>query len=442
MVPFITMDTVDNDFYKMEGIMKRFLVITLGVILVITMSLIGCAGETPAVEEPAAEEPAEEAAAEEPAEEAVAEEPAEEAAAELPDEIVIGWTPPDITGVFKTVTDFYEKAAEDARNNGVNVEIVTQSVATHTAFGDQVAIIEDFISRDVDVIAISPIEVEPIIPALNKASEAGIPVVINNVGEPIEGVDAYYVGYDNAEAAAICAYAIIDYFGGPGVLGLGDNMDVPVETVLDLAWWEDLYKDVDPESLDININLAIIEGIAGGYFSQARLVGFHGVIDNYPGINVVATQAADWNREKGIEVTEDLLTANPPGELDAIWAASNEMGLGSMLTCENADRLETVADGAKIGDALVAISTYDGTPESINALKEGKLISEAQIGFYNWGWYSTAAAVALVLGLDVPEFINIRTSIGYQDNANNFYPEPVLEPIDWEGMKQGVSPSW
>ena len=55
--------------------------------------------------------------------------------------IVIGWTPPDITGVFKTATDFFEAAAEDANNNGFDVQIISRSPATHVAFADQVAII-------------------------------------------------------------------------------------------------------------------------------------------------------------------------------------------------------------------------------------------------------------------------------------------------------------
>ncbi|MCX7668193.1 MAG: substrate-binding domain-containing protein, partial [Atribacterota bacterium] len=90
-------------------------------------------------------------------------------------EIVIGWTPPDITGVFKTATDFFEKAAEEARNHGIPVSIVTRAPASHTAFADQISIIEDFIQRKVNVIAISPIEVEVVKPALQKAKEAGIP---------------------------------------------------------------------------------------------------------------------------------------------------------------------------------------------------------------------------------------------------------------------------
>ena len=101
--------------------------------------------------------------------------------------IVIGWTPPDITGVFKTATNFFEAAAADGNKHGFKIQVISQSPATHIAFADQVAIIEDYIQRGVDVIAISPIEVEVIKPALAKANEKGIPVIIVNLLEPIAG---------------------------------------------------------------------------------------------------------------------------------------------------------------------------------------------------------------------------------------------------------------
>ena len=164
------------------------------------------------------------------------------------EEIVIGWAPPDITGVFKTATDFFEAAAADANENGFNVTVITQSPASHTDFGDQVAIIEDYIQREVDVIAISPIEVEVVKPALAKANEAGIPVIVVNLLEPIEGIEvASYIGFDNTIAAKVSAYAVADYFGGPGVLGEGEVVEVELDTYLDLEFWEGLYSELTEE---------------------------------------------------------------------------------------------------------------------------------------------------------------------------------------------------
>ncbi|MCS7242548.1 MAG: sugar ABC transporter substrate-binding protein [Candidatus Caldatribacterium sp.] len=343
--------------------------------------------------------------------------------------ITIGWTPPDITGVFKTATDFFEKAAADARNHGINVEIITRAPAAHTAFADQIAIIEDFIQRKVDVIAISPIEVEVVKPALQEAKKAGIPVIVVNLLEPIEGVDVdCYIGFDNTVAGTISAYAVVDYFGGPGVLGEGEKVDVAPETFLDLEFWQKLYTPEVIANLKDKIKAtgAIIEGIAGGFFSTARLRGFHAVIDQFPGIKIVTTLPADWNREKAIKVTEDILAANPKGTLDFIWAASNEMGLGAMLTCERLGRTE------------VKIFTNDGTPESVERIREGRLIAETWHGFPEWGWYGTKYAVMLALGLkdQVPQFVDIRPRTEWQGNADMFYPNPYLEPIDWEAIKK------
>jgi ribose transport system substrate-binding protein len=358
------------------------------------------------------------------------------------EEIVIGWTPPDITGVFKTATDFFEASAEDANAHGFKVEVISQSPATHTSFADQVAIIEDYIERDVDVIAISPIEVEVIKPALERANEEGIPVIIVNLLEPIEGVEVNsYIGFDNTVAAEVTAYSILDYFGGPGVLGSGEMVEIEPDQFLDIEFWEELYGGLsDEEKEAIQARGAIIEGIAGGFFSTARVNGFHNVLDQYPGIEIVGEPcAADWNREKGIACAEDILQANPEG-LDFIWAASNEMGLGAMLASEAADRLETVdVEGGPseptLGDETVAVFTNDVTPESVDRIAEGKIIAETTHGFADWGWFGTEFAVELACGMEVPQTFDIRPRIAYSSNARLFYPDPALPEIDWEGIK-------
>lgn len=357
------------------------------------------------------------------------------------DQITIGWTPPDITGVFKTATDYFEKGAKDAVAHGIKVKVISQSPATHVAFADQLAIIEDYVQRKVDVIAISPIEVEVIKPAVKKANKAGIPVIIVNLLEPIAGVKvASYIGFDNTDAGRISAYSLLDYFGGPGVLGKGKKVAITSGTYLDLAWWRKLHKNVNPKTADIKAKVAIIEGIAGGFFSTARLNGFHEVVDPFPGIKIVGTLPADWNREKGIKAAEDFLTANPSGTLDAIWAASNEMGLGAMLACQRAGRLNVVSQIAGPGTGEIAIFTNDVTPESANRIREGKMVAETHHGFPEWGWYGTEFAVTLALGGKVPYIFDIRPRTMYKENVDLFYPNPVLEPIKWDVIKAGGSP--
>src|SRR5574341_1302964 len=177
----------------------RYFYILASVLAILVLIATAC---QPAAAPQPTEAPAAPAATEAPAA------PAGEARWQKP--IVIGWTPPDITGVFKTATDFFEKSAADGNAHGFNIQVISQSPATHVAFADQVAIIEDYIQREVDVIAISPIEVEVIKPAVQKANEKGIPVIIVNLLEPIEGlkIDSY-IGFDNTIGAEVTAYSLL-----------------------------------------------------------------------------------------------------------------------------------------------------------------------------------------------------------------------------------------
>jgi ribose transport system substrate-binding protein len=351
------------------------------------------------------------------------------------EEITIGWTPPDITGVFKTATDFFERAADDANQNGFNVRVVSRSPATHTSFADQLAILEDFISQGVDVIAISPADTEAVKPAIRNANEAGIPVIMVNLLEPQDDIEvASYIGFDNSEAASVSAYSVLDYFGGPGVLGSGPKVEVTADQYLDLEWWEGVYGDADKNTP--KANGVIIEGIAGTFFSQERLDGFNEVIRQYPGIKILGEPiAADWNREKGIRAAETFYSRFNPAQLDFVWAASNEMGLGAMITADRRGILDSTGGESAPAEGKVSIFTNDVTPESTDRIREGKLIAETHHGFPEWGWFGTEYAVRLACGLDVPQTKDIRPRTVWQGNADQFYPMPKLPEIDWEGIR-------
>jgi ribose transport system substrate-binding protein len=351
------------------------------------------------------------------------------------EEIVIGWTPPDITGVFKTATDFFEQSAEQANQNGFDVKVTSRSPATHTAFADQLAIIENFISQQVDVIAVSPADTEAIKPAIKRANEAGIPVIMVNLLEPQDDIEvASYIGFDNSEAASVSAYSVLDYFGGPGVLGSGPKVEVAPDEFLDLEWWEQTYADADknaPKAAG-----SVIEGIAGTFFSQERLDGFNEVVSEYPGIEILGQPiAADWNREKGVKAAENFLSRYSPSEMNFIWAASNEMGLGAINAAEQEGVLDDSGGETPPATGKVSIFTNDVTPESTDAIREGTLIAETHHGFPEWGWFGTQYAVMLACGQEVPKTKDIRPRTVYQGNADQFYPEPELPEIDWNAIK-------
>ncbi len=78
------------------------------------------------------------------------------------------------------------------------------------------------------------------------------------------------------------------------------------------------------------------------------------------------------------------------------------------------------------------------TPESVERIKEGKIVAETTHGFADWGWFGTYFAVRVALKLDVPEIYDIRPRIAYHANAHLFYPAPELPSLDWNGIIAAV----
>ena len=74
--------------------------------------------------------------------------------------------------------------------------------------------------------------------------------------------------------------------------------------------------------------VAMIEGTPGSQQGRDRKTGFHEVIKAAPGINLVSSIPANFERAKGMEVMEDILTANP--DLAGVFAANDEMALGAL----------------------------------------------------------------------------------------------------------------
>jgi len=340
------------------------------------------------------------------------------------DEVItvrIGWSPPDVTGVFATVTDFMEAAIATSAPYNINIEFVERPPQDHTGVAEQIAVIETFIVQGVDVIMVAPTDVDGIIPALREVNEAGIPLIMVNMMSEIPGVEVTsFVGFDNRIAAEVTGWSMINALGGPGPLPQAEEpLAVPVETHLDVHWWRALYEGFDRES--ISGNVAIIEGIHGDYFSNARNAGFMDVIEQFPNIEVLTILPGDWNRAVSVEQAENILQMFGPGEIDAIFAPSSEMGFGARIAVENAGRED---------DVLVL--THGGTVESGDWIRDGRLLVDTWHGFPDWGWYSVMFAAMATLGQDIPHMHDIGARTQWIENADMFFPNVQLAPIPWQ----------
>ena len=101
-----------------------------------------------------------------------------------------------------------------------------------------------------------------------------------------------------------------------------------------------------------------LEGIAGTSASRERGEGFKQAVDAHK-LNILASQPADFDRTKGLNVMQNLLTANP--SVQAVFAQNDEMALGSLRALQTAGRTDVLVVG------------FDGTNDGIKAVNRGVL---------------------------------------------------------------------
>ena len=189
----------------------------------------------------------------------------------------IGFLPPAMTSPF--YASCIEGATPVAEANGY--DLLVMSPPTEDDYATQMSMMEDMITRGVAGIAVCGINLDALIPGIQKANEAGIPVVMFNTITELEGAEVYaYSGYNQYGGGAKIADWVNEQTGGEA-------------------------------------KVAIIEGLPSDFTTQ-RMGGFvDRAAEAYPGIEVVATQPGDWVRETGMNAAMDMLQAHP--EINVIY---------------------------------------------------------------------------------------------------------------------------
>ena len=112
------------------------------------------------------------------------------------------------------------------------------------------------------------------------------------------------------------------------------------------------------EKLNGKGNIVELQGLPGASATRERGEGFHNIVDGKDGVKVVASQAADFDRQKGLTVTENIIQATP--DFDAIFAHNDEMALGAVKAIKTANK-------------DVIIVGFDGNVEAKAAVESGVL---------------------------------------------------------------------
>ncbi|MET4135135.1 substrate-binding domain-containing protein [Pseudarthrobacter sp. PvP090] len=152
-----------------------------------------------------------------------------------------------------------------------------------------------------------------------KANQANVPVVAFD-RMPDQGKLAAFIGYDAVQAGKNGAKALCEAVGGNG-------------------------------------KVAELQGLLGTSVARDRSEGFKAGMKECPGVEVVAVQSADFDRGKALDVTTNILQANPG--ITGIYGANDEMALGAVAAVKSRGLLSTIKivgnDG--IGDALAAVKS-------------------------------------------------------------------------------------
>ena len=229
---------------------------------------------------------------------------------------------------------------------------------------------EEAIVSGVSCVVLAPVDSEAIVPATKKINEAGIPIV--NLNTKISDDTQYktFCGLENINQGYNTAKAMFELMNGEG-------------------------------------KIFIIEGSTGAQTSIDRVKGFEKALAEYPNIEVVAQQSANYSRADALNVVQNLLQAHP--DVNAILCCNDEMALGSAEAIDAANLTGTIK-----------VAGQDANDDAVAALKEGKITVTSFGNPYMQGYTAVKAAVDVLEGKKVDAFYEVETVGVTKENVDTF----------------------
>lgn len=262
-----------------------------------------------------------------------------------------------------------ENAAKEYAAANPGVEIIYAQGASATDIEGQIAIIESMVTQGVQGIAITPVD-PTVAPALDKAIGDGVKVVLMDNSIP---------GWENGTALATT-----DNFNAGKIAGA-------------------YLKSV----LNAGDTLGILEGVPGVPALDDRVNGMLEGLDGLE-VNIVGRGATNCTEELGINVAEDLLTANP--DLKAIYSACGPPAAGAARAIENAG----IANDDIV---LVGFDFCCGEEEALTSGVEDASVAQFPSKMAELG---VDALVRAIRGEEVPTLIDSGAALVTVDNMSDF----------------------
>jgi ribose transport system substrate-binding protein len=284
---------------------------------------------------------------------------------------------PTVALVMKTLNnpffiDMQNGAESQSERLGLNLTV--QAAEREVDVEKQMQIIENLIQTKVDVICVTPSGSKEIIPAIIKANRANIPVII---------VDTRVDSLSLAEAGGeIAAFIGSDNFEGGRIAG------------------EYIIKRLEGRG-----KVAILEGIPGHETGDARLSGFHRAVDSQPGITIVTSQTANWERDQGYNVFQNIMQSYP--DVQALFACNDIMALGA---------IEAIASVNKIGDIIIV--GFDAVEDARDAIRKGRMDGSIAQHPFEMGKLAIEQAKRLIDGEKIPKYIPVKIDLIIVNNVD------------------------
>jgi ribose transport system substrate-binding protein len=255
---------------------------------------------------------------------------------------------------FVDMVEGYEMAAED-----FGVEVVTGSTPDEEMEEEQLEILELWVNEDdFDAFIVTPFRATSLNPVLSTLADT--PVV--NIDEliPAEAIDT-------------------------------DGLSISTQIASNNVRAGSLAADYLIDTLEAGSDVAVIEGAVGTQSSIDRVQGFIDTAES-GGLRVVASQPADWDTARAVEVTKTILEAQP--DVKAIFAANDGMGLGVIQALEELG-LE--------GEVLVV--SVDAIPEALEAVEAGRLAGTVKQFPDEMAYLAVENAIKVIEGRPIPPFV-------------------------------------
>ena len=258
------------------------------------------------------------------------------------------------------------------------VQIEWNGAASETEYPRQIQIVDSFISRRVDGIALAPTERKALVGAVDRAAKAGIPLTIFDSGIDSENFMSV-LATNNYEGGQMAGRALARLLNGNG-------------------------------------KVAMVLHAPGSGSTMDRERGFEDVIKaEFPGITIVATQFGLSDRSKAMAATENILTAHPA--LDGLFASSEPSSMGASLA------LKSRSLGGKVH--LVAFDSSDGM---VDDLKAGVIAAMVVQDPYRMGHDAVKTLVDKLNGQTPPKRIDLSARVITSGDLDKMEVQRLLVP--------------